>query len=196
MAWQRPPRGLYYVVDAPGRFSFGVPTAQAEQGGWSVADALREPRALRLVQRARLADDLRRRADVLGRGISRHGRLALPDAGEQARQHASPAEVAVPEAIGRLNRSTPGDANNDGYNESRGAYQIIATGPRVELTITPRTSIAVAPGPRDRRPARRHGAGEHGGPAVGGAVRLANGDVLIELPAQFERATLMNVRVQ
>jgi len=98
--------------------------------------------------------------------------------------------------MGRLNRSTAGDANNDGYNESRGAYEILASGPRVELTITPRTSTL-------SRPVFEIAALPTGnvlvnmeGQLISGAVRLSNGDLLLELPARIERPTLVNIRVQ
>jgi hypothetical protein len=121
---------------------------------------------------------------------------SLRDAGELAAQHASPADVSVAESMGRLSRATPGDANNDGYNESRGAYQVVAAGPRVELTITPRTSVLARPVleivglPPGKLLVHMEGQ------LVPGAVRLANGDVLLELPARVQRPTLVNVRVQ
>ena len=69
----------------------------------------------------------------------------LADATEIAQQHESPAEISVRPELGRVNRSSVGDANNDGYNESCGVYEIIAAGsPRIEFTLTPRSSFPCA----------------------------------------------------
>lgn len=193
--WRVRRRGLYYVVDAPGRFSFAVPTAHAEQGGWSVADAC--------ASRVRFASSnapgsLTIYADgrMYWGGEFRAVDPSLADAAEQARQHATPAEVHVPEAMGRPNRSTPGDANNDGYNEARGTYQVVAFGPRVEMTITPRTSTLSRPVFEIAGLPPGNVLVNMEGQLIAGAVRLSNGDLLLELPARIERPTLVNVRVQ
>lgn len=193
--WRVRRRGLYYLVDAPGRFSFGLPSAHAEQGGWSVAEAC--PSRVRFAS-AGAPGSLTIYADgrMYWGGAFRAVAPALEDAAEQARQHATPAEVVVPEAMGRVNRSTAGDANNDGYNEARGAYQLAASGLRIELTITPRTSVL-------SRPVFEISGLPPGGVLVNmegrlvpGAVRLTDGDLLLELPARIQRPTLVNVRVQ
>jgi hypothetical protein len=193
--WRVRRRGLYYVVDAPGRFSFGVPTAHAEQGGWAVADAC--------ASRVRFASSNAPGSLTIysdGRmywgGAFRSVAPALADAAEQARQHETPAEIDVPDAMGRVNRSSPGDANNDGYNEARGAYQVIASGPRVELTITPGTSTLSRPVLEIAGLPAGNVLVNMEGRLVAGALRLSNGDVLLELPANIERPTLVNVRVQ
>jgi hypothetical protein len=99
--------------------------------------------------------------------------------------------------MGRVNRSTPGDSDNDGYNEARGAYQVIATGPRVELTITPRTSVLARPVLEIAGLPPGNVLVNMEGQLVGGATRLSgSGDLLIELPARLERPTQVNVRVQ
>ena len=193
--WRVRRRGLYYVIDAPGRFSFSIPTASAEQGGWNVADAC--------VSRVRFTSSNAPSAlTIYSDGRMYWGREfraiapTLSDADEQSRQHATPAEVDVPEALGRLNRSTPGDANNDGYNEQRGAYQIFAGGPRVELTITPRTSTLSRPVLEIAGLPPGNVLVNMEGQLIAGAIRLSNGNLLLELPARIERPTLVNVRVQ
>jgi hypothetical protein len=122
----------------------------------------------------------------------------LRDADAQARQHAAPAEVTIAaESMGRVNRSTAGDADNDGYNESRGAYQIVARGERIEMTLTPRAAAPLS------RPVLEIAGLPPGairvtmeGRLVAGASRLPNGDVLIELPGEIVRPVLVNIRVQ
>mgnify|MGYP007039567620 CR=1 FL=1 len=104
--WSVKRRGLYYVVAAPGRFSFQVPTAQAEQRGWTVADAC--------ANRVRFTSPARpNQMTVYSDGRLYWGEQfraltpALRDAADLAQQHAAPAEIALPEAMGRVNRSTP-----------------------------------------------------------------------------------------
>jgi hypothetical protein len=194
--WRVRRRGLYYVIDAPGRFSFAVPTANAEQGGWAVADACAS--RVRFTS-SNAPGSLAIYADgrMYWGGEFRAIAPTLADAQEQAMQHATPAEVVVPESLGRLNRSTAGDANNDGYNEQRGAYQVFASGPRVELTITPRTSVLARPVIEIAGLPPGNVLVNMEGQLIGGAARLSgSGDLLIELPARLERATLVNVRVQ
>ena len=120
----------------------------------------------------------------------------LRDAREQALQHATPAEIGIPDSMGRVNRSTPGDGDNDGYNEARGAYQIVASGSRIELALSPRTAVL-------SRPVLEIAGLPAGtvrvtmeGRLVPGALRLPSGDVLIELPGPIARPTLINVRAQ
>ena len=99
--------------------------------------------------------------------------------------------------MGRVNRSSAGDADNDGYNESRGAYEIVAASGRIELTITPRAGMLLS------RPVLEIAGLPAGavrvtmeGRLVPGAVRLSGGEVLVELPGVIEQATSVNVRVK
>ena len=100
-----------------------------------------------------------------------------------AQEHEKPGTITVAEGMGRANRNSDGDANNDGYNERLGAYEVIATGPRIELTLTangvelarPIVEIAGLP---DGKPLVTLE-----GRLVESLVRLKNGNVLIEIPA-------------
>jgi len=187
--------GLAYTIDASGKFAFKLPTAQAQQGGWAVVEACEK--------RVRFASSASPGSATVysdGRvywGEAFHSAAKdLSDASEQARQHAAPAEITMPESMGRRNRSSAGDANNDGYNETRGAYEIVATGSRIEMTITPH-EVAVS------RPVLEI-AGLPAGPVratmegrlLPGALRLPGGEVLVELPGQIEHPTMVNVRVR
>jgi hypothetical protein len=98
--------------------------------------------------------------------------------------------------MGRLNRTAPGDANNDGFDETRGSYSIIATGPRLELQILPR-SVPVA------RPVLEISGLPPGEPLVtvegqliDRTARLPDGTLLVELPLQFNRPLAVNLRIQ
>jgi hypothetical protein len=194
--WTVKRRGLSYVIDAPGRFSFALATADAQKGGWSVVEA--SPLRVRFASAAPPGS-----ATVYPEGRVYWGdslRIAAPmasaeDAAVLAAQHASPARVYVPESMGRPDRTTDGDANNDGYNEMRGAYPIVANGGRLEATVVPASGaiagvvleIAGLP-PGELRVAMD-------GLVVERAVRLKGGGVLIELPGRLNRPATVNVRV-
>lgn len=113
-----------------------------------------------------------------------------------ASQQASPAIVQVPETMGRLDRNSAGDEDNDGYNEIRAAYMLIATGPRLEATLTPR-SVPVL------RPTLEISGLPPGdvlvtieGRLVEQTARLKDGTLLVELPGRIDRATTVSLRVQ
>jgi hypothetical protein len=111
-------------------------------------------------------------------------------------QHVSPARVEVPEEFGRLDRDTPGDADNDGYNESRGAYSIQAAGPRLELTLTPRTAALMRPvlEVHGLPPGKALVTVE--GRLIESVLRLEDGTLLIGIPARINRTTRISVKVQ
>ena len=194
--WRVGRKGLNYIIDAPGRFGFALPTSQAQAAGWTAAEACEirarftstaPPGSLTVYSDGRM---------YFG-GEFRSASAGLKDAAQQMAQHSSPAELSVPESMGRLNRSTPGDADNDGYNESRGAYEVVARGDRIEMTLSPRSGtlsrpvleIAGLPPGQPRVTVE--------GRLVPGAVRLSSsGDVLVEVPGQIVRPVLVNVHVQ
>jgi len=109
--------------------------------------------------------------------------------------HDNPARLEIAEDFGRLNRNSPGDHNNDGYDETSGAYQIIASGPRLEFTLSPRSGLLVRPVVEI--------AGLPAGPLsatmdgrwVDRMVHLENGSVLIELPGESAFPVTVNVKV-
>jgi len=193
--WTIKRRGLVYLVDHPGQFSFSIATAEAEQGGWWVAEAsparvrfgsAGKPSALTVYPDGRAYCDGEFKSLVTG----------MKDAAELTRQNESPAQIAVPANLGRVNRSTPGDANNDGYNETAGAYELVAAGPRLEFTLTPQTSVLARPVIEISNLPPGTALINMEGQLVEGSKRLPNGNLLIELPARLERTTLVNVRVQ
>jgi hypothetical protein len=195
--WRVERRGLNYLVNAPGRFGFALPTSQAQATGWTAVESCEKrvrfaspaaPGSLTIYSDGRM---------YFG-GDFRPAWRDMKDAAEQAAQHAAPADVSIPDSMGRLNRSTPGDADNDGYNESLGAYQVVARGDRIEMTLSPRSA------PLSRPVVQIAGLPPGSlrvtvdGTLVPGAVRVpSSGDVLIEVPSeQIVRPVLVNVRVQ
>jgi hypothetical protein len=122
--------------------------------------------------------------------------LAAASQAAYVHQHASPAEVSVPEAMGRLERRTPGDANNDGYNEQRGAYQIRASGARIDVKLAPQSVALVNPilEVSDLPPGEVLATLE--GKLVEHVVRADDGRVLVMIPARIERPMTLNLRVK
>ena len=99
--------------------------------------------------------------------------------------------------MGRVDRNTPGDANNDGYNETTGSYRIIAQSPRIEFRFVP------ARGTPDPRPVLEISGLPFGkvlatleGRLIEGSQRAADGSLLLELPATIDRAATVDVRVE
>ena len=193
--WTIRRKGLYYAIDSPGRFTTKVLTAEAGgPAGWTAVETRRA--------RARFESSGAQRALTIypdGRAYWDGSYRPLSAAAAEAayaQQHAAPARVAVAEEFGRADRDTPGDADNDGYNESRGAYMIRATGPRMEISFAPRTPMVLRP------------AFEIAGMPPGKAVvtiegrlvheheRLDDGTLLIDIPARVNRATTISVKVQ
>ncbi len=193
--WTITRAGLRIICEHKQRFTLTLVTTDGSPQGWAVeeANALRarfssadETKALTVYADGRSIWD----------GAYKPQSAEVRDDRTYAAAHVSPADVAVPETMGRVDRNTPGDANSDGYNELLGAYQIQATGGRLEATITPR-STAVP------RPVLQI-AGMPQGPAlitiegrlVERSTRLPDGQLLIELPVRLTRATLVSVRIQ
>jgi hypothetical protein len=111
-------------------------------------------------------------------------------------EHRAPAAVSIVPEQGRLNRTSPGDADNDGYNELSGDYKIVAEAKQIDVTLTPHT-------PRLTDPALEIAGLPAGklivtvdGRLIDDCVRLANGNVLIVLPLELDRAATVSVRVR
>jgi len=193
--WLVQRRGLSYIGEAPGKFNFKLLTTDASRSGWKIeeANSLRarftsdgpaknltvysDGRAFKDGEWSPMSADVRDNADYLA-------------------SHQSPPEIQISESLGRVNRNTPGDANNDGYNERRGAHQIIASEARLELKIIPHT-IAVT------NPVLEISGLPEGsvlvtveGRLVDRGERLPDGTLLVELPVRIDRPTVVNLRVQ
>jgi hypothetical protein len=108
--------------------------------------------------------------------------------------HDNPARLQINEDVGRLNRNSPGDRDNDGYEEGTGAYQIIATAPRVEFTLSPRSGFLVRPVVEIAGLPAGALSATMDGKWVERMVRLENGNVLIELPGESAFPVTVNVK--
>lgn len=195
-AWRVKRRGLNYIVDVGGArlTAFALPTVDAEAGGWEIVEtgsmrarfsSLARPHTLALYADGR----------AYWGGEFDSGMMPARDPDIFAAQHASPAELRIPTVMGRVNRGSPGDLDNDGYNESRGAYQLVAAGARVEVTIIPRTPLLLMPvlEVSGLPPGKARVTME--GRLLSEAERLSNGDLLVTLPGRLQRPTLVNISI-
>ena len=131
--------GFATKVQEKGMFDVSIPSSVGNANGWSLEEA--DPIRARFVNSENKT--LTMYAD--GRVIKGNTMSLAPGASAAlAASHERPGEVIVDESTGRLNRDTPGDANNDGYNETRDAYQIVAAGSRLSLRLVPNGDTPVA----------------------------------------------------
>ena len=194
LAWSVKRRGLNYVI-ASDRFSIALPTAHAQQGGWSVVEA--SPARVRFASTASPGSmTIYPDGRMYWGGEFKPASSDLPDGEALGAQHVSPGEASIPAGMGRVNRSTAGDEDNDGYNETRGAYQVVASSGRLEVTIAPRSAALVRPileivglPPGTPRVTME-------GKLIGDVVQLEDGTVLVELPGRLQRPTLVNASVR
>lgn len=193
--WRIQKRGLYYVIASPGRFSRVIPSREAQEDGWNLEESCAaRARFVSTGKPGTLTIYADGRTYLGGNFISEDP--SMIDAVAQARQHESPSEVRVEEAMGRIDRSTRGDANNDGYNETWGVYELRAAGRRIEFTICPRTHAL-------SRPMIEIAGLPPGGIFVTmegrlltSVVRLKDGHVLIEIPGTLQRPTTVNAHIE
>lgn len=111
-------------------------------------------------------------------------------------ENASPASIEVGEDEGRVERTLPGDKDNDGYDESRGCYTVRASASRLNVRLTPGNSavrwpvIEVIGLPTGAVSVWLEGQ------LVPYVTRLSDGKVMIELPIRLERAVEAQIRVK
>ena len=190
--WSIHRRGFGVTVQAPGKFRAALDTVLAKPGGFIVDET--SP------LRARFSSN----GDVKELTIYRDGRsywdgdfraLSPQARSEGGDQHTSPAQVSVPEAMGRVDRRSPGDVNNDGYNERVGAYQVIATTPRIDVILAPRSTPLLRPVVEVAGLPAGNVLVTVEGRLVESFVRTPAGTLLIELPFRIDRIATVNVRV-
>src|SRR5687768_13034423 len=126
------------------------------------------------------------------RGLSKRTR----DDATLAAAHATPGDVSVPAELGKVDRNTEGDRNNDGYDESTGAYRVSASGPRVEVTLSPKTSPLTRPILHISGLTEGKVLVTMDGQLIDRSLRLAGGDVLLELPMRVVRTTTISASVR
>jgi hypothetical protein len=194
-SWSLSRRGYSFVLDSPGKFNIRLATAENSASGWSLEE-------INSVRARFNSNGPEKSLTIYPDGRSYwDGKFRPLSASTKAealwqQDQDSPAEIQVSEPMGRVNRTTAGDANNDGYNESRGTYTVVASGSRIDLTIVPHSAPILQPvfeitGLPDGKPLVTLE-----GQLIEKAFRLPDGTWLIQIPAKIERSTSVNIRVQ
>lgn len=191
--WSVRRRGYRVVLESPRKFRVTLDTAQGRPTGWTVEE-MGPARAVFSSngpeKRLAVYSDGRSYWDGKFRPLSPQARE------EPAGQHESPAAIVVTESMGRPNRRTRGDENNDAYNEALGSYQVTATAPRVDVTLSPRSAALYRPVLEIAGlPAEGRVLITVEGRLVETWERTAAGHLLIMLPFRIDRTTTVNVRV-
>lgn len=192
--WTVRREGFRWIIDRPQRFHIILPTDELA-GGWRNEEADRV--------RARFHSDTGETKSLTlyfdGRSYwdSAYKPLSIIDAGPAyAPQHRHPAVVRVPEDQGRLDRNTPGDANHDGYNESTGAYTLVADGRHMEVSVSPHPDPLLRPVFEIRKLPPGDVRASVEGTLAEDVLRLPDGRVLIIAPGLIQRPTTLDVRVR
>lgn len=184
-------RGFQVLLQQANLFKLALKTPEATDQGWSLEEA----------------NELFARFSSKGRQKSRiiyaDGRQFIDGAYQPlgpadavlARQHATPARLTISADMGRVDRNTPGDANNDGYAEQSGTYQIVALLPRLEVLIAPQTPALKNPILEIANLPAGNVLATMEGTLVKKVIRLESGRVLIELAGTLDRPTTVNVRI-
>lgn len=189
--WVIRERGFGFMIEKPGVFREVLRTPEASEQGWVLEEAsgLRARFGSRgSAQWCTIYSDGRRIVD---------GKMSLLGEANAAaiEHHLNPGEVTIAPEVGRVERNSAGDVNNDGYAELSGSYQVLAASPRIELTLSPRGKALYCP----VLEIAGLGAGEvlvnMEGRVVESVARLADGRVLVVLPGTLTRPTLVNLRV-
>ena len=197
-SWTVERRGLNFLGSAPGRFNFELVTTQASATGWTVDEA--NPMRARFHSPGDAAGSERSLTIYAdGRAFLNGEYKPMSIAARDpmlAVQHLAPAQIQVAEGMGRVDRNTPGDANNDGYNETTGSYRILATAPRIELRFTPTKSPVLSPilefsgFPFGKALVTLEGR------LIEQSTRTSTGTLLVELPAKIDRPVTVNVTIE
>ncbi len=188
-------RGQSVVVSMPDAFTLRLADAAAYSGGWQVEEAN--------ILRARFTTTGKDRAlTVFPDGSSFWAGQFRPLSTEArsftllAEQHTSPAEVEIPETLGRVERQSPGDENNDGYNEQRGAYMIHAAGARLEIKLQPRSRALMRPMLEIKGLPRGEVLATVDGALIQKTLRLPDDTLLVQIPGMLTREATINIGVK
>jgi hypothetical protein len=122
--------------------------------------------------------------------IDRHGRIF-----HAGTKMPMTCEIEIDAAGGRVDRNSAGDVQNDGFDESRGAFRVDASSPRLTARLTPTQPIAYPMFEIIGLPAGELSVSMDG-QRVETVARIDNGVVLVELPGVIHRPVSVDVRVR
>jgi hypothetical protein len=192
-AWFVEERGFKYIIHLSNS-TVALKTPEASDHGWTLeeANAIRArfsspgPEKLRVIYA-----DGKQYIDSVLKPLGIKPSIVI----DLQAGHDAPGRLVMAEEFGRLNRNSAGDQNNDGYDEAVGSYQIIATGPRLEFTLSPRSGPLVRPVVEIAGLPAGAVSVTMDGRWVERIVRLGNGNVMIELPGEVAFPVIVNVKV-
>jgi hypothetical protein len=193
--WSIVQRGFKIKVDRPSMFQLSLNSAQGKVDGWEVEETSPVRARFSMPGTSKsltVYNDGRSFWDGAFKPLS----AATRDDKAYATQHSSPARIAVPEDLGRIIRNSPGDANADGYNESRGCYTIRAATPRLQIEIASGATPVTRPVFEITGLPEGKVLVNVEGQIVDAATRLPDGTVLLMLPLRFARTTQISLRVE
>lgn len=192
MGWVIRQQGYTTQIEAPGRFNIKALTPAAIDSGWVVSEYNSTRIILRSAKPVRtwvLYSDGR----VIQDGQIRiHGSLET----DVSAAHQTPAVIQPDETTVTLRVHTPGDSDNDGYNEVLGAYQLSAKGARIQFTLRPQSVPCVAPFFEISDLPSGVVTAMVEGRLIDSAERLSDGRVLLRLPLRIDRPMTITVRSQ
>lgn len=192
--WRVVREGLKWIASVEGRPIFELPAAPFVANGYRMLES--DP------TRALFANDsgstlcIDRTGRLIEDGDAKLDPTVLMFAKAIA-ENASPATIEIVGNDGRIERSLPGDRNNDGYDERRGVYAVRAAGiGRVAVRLTRQKATVKWPALEiyDLPP----GAVSVwlDGAMIPWAVRAGDGRVIVELPIELELPVEVQVRVK
>jgi hypothetical protein len=193
--WSLRRLGFNYLCERSGTFSIRLPTVEFTPGGWKVEESNHCRARFSSTGKNKsltIYSDGRSYWDGKFQGLSNETKSEPL----YAQQQDSPAEIQIEETMGRVERRSAGDENNDGYNEIRGAYMLSATGPRLEFNIVPRTVNTYHPVFEISGMPEGKVLATVEGRLVEQVTRVEDGTVLVEIPTKIARPTTVNLRVQ
>jgi hypothetical protein len=186
-------RGLEWIATVNGEAIFTLPAAPFVPGGYHVMAS--DPTRALFTNDAGTTVCIDRTGRLIENGRTKLDPRVLKFAKAIA-ENASPALCEVVEGEGRIERSLPGDHDNDGYDETRGCYSVHAVAGRATLRLTRQGATVkwpvlevfdLPPGPVNVW---------LDGDIIPWAVRTEDGRVIVELPVELERPIEVQIRVK
>jgi len=195
-SWTVRHRGYQFLLEHPGVFNLSVPDDEGHPEGWALAE-VNQLRARFVSQRRKQTWTIYSDGRQYCNGTFVASNSDDPNNAAYAEQQATPSDILIDEASGRIERNAPGDRNNDGYAELDGAYEVLVYDKlSFSLTIKPRTSILANPVLEIARVPAGKVSINMEGQLLDQMVRLPDGHLLVQIPATLQRPTTLMFRVQ
>ena len=191
--WHVARRGLQWIAAVNDVAIFTLPAAPFVPGGYLVMES--DPTRALFTNDSGTTVCIDRTGRLIEDGRAKLNARVLKFAKAIA-ENASPALIEIIDGQGRIERSLPGDRDNDGYDERRGCYTVRAVAGRVNLRLTKQGATVKWPALEiyDLPPGAVNVWLD--GDIVPWAVRAEDGRVIVELPIELERPVEVQIRVK